>query len=251
MLMKKVFSVKFFGLSFFIITAILLYTTCARTIDTFPQSEGYEYFPLAVGDFRIFDKTDSTIDNSRPNALVSFIKIKEEITEKFIDLAGDTTYRIERYSCAACASPYDPNWKLDSVWTAKLAASATNGIYNRAIRAENNRIFVKLIFPLKNGTSWNGNQLYGTENNKQEYRMGALGKPYLTFPETVTVVQNADTAYNLQKHERRIEVYAKNIGLAYKDNMYWEFDCTNGCVGRKKIIFGKRTVLKLTAFGRR
>ena len=246
--------ISFFSTKWLFVVLLGL-TACAKTAETEPISADYAYFPLTVNDFRIYDVIDSSITFNVGTPVIRHYRIKEEVAEKYIDLAGDTAYRINRFSCVACGSVYDPNWQLDSAWTAKLAFAPGKDTYNRAVRTENNRIFVKLVFPVAEGKTWNGNQLYSLADtlpdNIQTYRMGNVSKPYQNFPQTLLVVQNKDTAYNLQKHEKRIEIYAINVGLALRDDMYWEFDCTNGCFGRKKITQGRRIIYKLTDFGRK
>ena len=71
---------------------------------------------------------------------------EEVVTEKFIDLEGDTVYRIERYSKVDSNASYI----IKDVWTSKLN-------YNNALLTEENEIFTKLIFPLNSNVFWNGN----------------------------------------------------------------------------------------------
>ncbi len=102
------------------------------------------YFPLELNSEKEFLIT-RIIHNSFGKDTNSYF-LKEVVTEKFIDLEGDTVYRIERYSKVDSNASYI----IKDVWTSKLN-------YNNALLTEENEIFTKLIFPLNSNVFWNGN----------------------------------------------------------------------------------------------
>ncbi len=99
---------------------------------------------------------------------------------------------------------------------------------------ENNLRFIKLVCPLREGLIWKGNSFVNSnDNNNLVFLDGWLysyGKPNErqtingnTFIETVSVFQKNDTIGNPNDKKMYAEilfskeVYAKNIGLVYKE----------------------------------
>ena len=145
-------------------------------------------------------------------SIVRSIQSKELIADKFIDLEGDTVYRLERYSKADSNSPY----AIKDVWTTKRN-------HNNALLTEENEIFTKLIFPLNINVFWNGNAF----NNRpyQEYTLESIHAPYqnqlFSFDSSLTVIQSYKL--NLLEYESAKEVYVSSVGLVYKEDIEVKF----------------------------
>ncbi|SDM57353.1 hypothetical protein [Siphonobacter aquaeclarae] len=192
--MKKIYLLLLLGLSIW----------ACRNTGTEPET-GYDYFPLEKGNYVIYDVTQiDYVINQNPDT--SRFQIKERVGDSFTALDGLMSYRIERYR----RESEQQVWAFDSLWTARRAI-------DRAVRTENNVSFVKLIFPARNGQTWNPNIL----NTQDSLRSIILneGEPVTigtqTFDKTLTVqVQNKQTLTDSIIHK---EVYAKTIGLIQSD----------------------------------
>lgn len=174
----------------------------------------YDYYPLQIGQEKEFFVTN-IVHNSFGKDTSTYY-LKEIMTEYNINLEGDTVYKVERY------------WKLDSslsyeikdVWTSKKNLSV-------ACLNEENITYTKLIFPLSLNIYWNGNAY----NNLgyQEYFVESLNVPFKInnqiFDSTVTVIQNYKS--NLLEFENAKEIYAKGIGLIYKEDVQVEINSGN------------------------
>ncbi|MBC7921789.1 MAG: hypothetical protein H7Z75_11970 [Ferruginibacter sp.] len=222
----------------------LLVSACSKVAEPLPNPLGYEYFPLEAGQFTIYDLTDVTYSLAQP-PLTQRYQIKEVVRDTFTSLAGQASYRIERFARVQSGDA----WELDSVWTALRTTT-------RAVKTENNVSFVKVVFPLREGLKWNGNALNG--RREDGYQIKQLGKRFtlegVSFDETLTVYQGLDTTASLVDQDKRIEVYARNIGLIYQERVLVNF-CYNdeppdACLGQGRIDYGTKRIQRIIGYGK-
>ena len=222
----------------------LLASACSKLADSPPNPLGYGYFPLEVGQFTVYDLTDVTYSLAQPPVMQHY-QVKEVVRDTFTNLAGQVSYRVERFTRV---QPGDA-WALDSVWTALRTTT-------QAVKTENNVSFVKVIFPPREGLRWNGNALNGRE--KDEYQIKRLGKRFtledVSFDETLTIHQGRDTTANLVGQDKRIEVYARDIGLVYQERVSVNFcynpDPPDPCLGQGRIDYGARRIQRIIGYGK-
>ena len=193
-------------------------TGCKDTVEVLPDS-GTDYYPVAVGNFWVYavaDTTWSLASQSTPSVrTASAFQFKETITETLTDAAGQKAYRLIR---AKRLTPADA-WRNDSVFI--LSANSQFVALNR-----NNARTLELIFPVKEGRSWNFNAFNNSSNDiitdetRQYSRIGqpftsraVAGNPATTYPATITT-ENTGTAAenNLIKIINYQQVFAKKIG---------------------------------------
>lgn len=192
---------------FFILLITGLVFSCSKdSIDPDDLSVGKEYYPLQIGAWLEYDVFWAKLQSSGKDTLR--YRLREEVTETFTS-EGETFYRLERFYLYNQAD----GWELDSVWTARSTP-------HQAIKRENNKDFVKFTFPVKNGKKWDGNVL--NTSNQDEYTMEKLRFPFQAydttpaFDNTLTVIQG--DFVSLVDVDKRREVYAKDIGLVYKES---------------------------------
>ena len=95
-----------------------------------------DYFPIEIQKEKNFLVTN-IIHNSFGKDTSSYY-LKEIITESFIDLEGDTAYRIQRYWRTDTTQTYE----IKDVWVVKKSENSIQQL-------EENIRFTKLIFPIK------------------------------------------------------------------------------------------------------
>lgn len=181
----------------------------------------YAYYPLDTGKFWIY-QVDSIIYNETFANDTASWQVMEKITDTFYDLEDRLNYIIER------SRRPDSNaaWEIINVWQ-------IGNIDGRVEKVENNLRFIKLVTPLLKGQSWDGNAYLGGlddlpfdyECNRLSYYEGwnysyaSVDAPFtmngITFPETVTVIQEGDS--NLIWFDYAKEIYARDIGLIKKE----------------------------------
>lgn len=189
--------------SFLVVSTV---TSCKKEKEP-PVDFKYEYFPVRVGQYSIYE-VDSTVYDNFSDSIYNYIyQIKEIYESEYYDNQNRLTYRIVRYYRKTASD----DWQVQHVW-------AVNRTNLTAERVENNIRTVNLRFPVKNGLMWNAN-VYNS-NGEQNFEISNLDIPYLlgsqTYDTTLTLVQQADTG-NLISYKYKFEIYAKNVGLVYKE----------------------------------
>ncbi|NQZ78927.1 MAG: hypothetical protein HRT61_22840 [Ekhidna sp.] len=188
---------------------------CNEEKEIGPEVLGYDFYPLELGQYRIYDVEEIKY-------LVSgFDTANFQLRETIFDSMQSTnqvTYLLRR---DIRNSPSE-EWVSDSVWT---VSNRTNYL---AI-TENNVPFIKLTFPTNIGRTWDGNSL----NSK-----GELTYYYETVQESlIDSIQSSDhirvviedVEENVTGVDLRSEVYVRGIGLVEKDYLTQEKCTASGC----------------------
>lgn len=173
------------------------------TIELDPDALGHRYFPLEVKGFRIYEVSETRYLNDQ--ATTTSYQVRERVDTVYSDLANEQVYRIVRSRRENGSRP----WVDDSVIVVSRSLS------DLRVTRHNVKV-VQLIFPVRNGKSWNPNAF--NTAGPHEFTYQAVGLPYTVddrvFNKTVTVVQG-DVSNLIQLDERK-EVYAEDIGLVYR-----------------------------------
>ena len=206
--------------------------------DCAPAATGAEFFPLKEGAFVEYEVQEQAFALGQA-AVVRSYQWKELIAEKYQDITGQTAYRIVRFRRANDTQ----RWQADSTITLRL------GI-DQAVRNENGRDYVKMLFPVYEKATWNGNVYNNLGEDK--YELKNVGKPFKvgtqSFERTATVIQQNDST--LVDQNRRIEVYAADVGLVYRESINLQF-CSSSpaCVGKGQVDFGLRQYVRFKRAG--
>lgn len=204
---------------------------CQNKSEPAPET-GSAYYPVAVGNFWVYAVADTTwspvggsgaqFTPSVPTA--SAYQFKETIKEVFIDAAGQTAYRMVRAKLLPPATTY----LEDSVFV--LTANPQLVALNR-----NNTRTLELIFPMREGRSWNLNAFNNSFNDtitaetRQYSQVGQpfttmvlAGNPAKTYPRTTTTTNTGMAAENnLLKRLNYQQVFANGIGPVFRRRGYF------------------------------
>jgi len=179
---------------------------------------GYDYFPSEIGKYVVYE-VDSVWQDDIIGPIgagqVSYL-LHEQNESVFVDEAGRDAIRVERVTTST--SPMRIR-----VWSRVRTASF-------AEQQEENVIFIKHNFPIREGKQWQGfdrttpgsvRQYFAHENipGNWEFTYQNVDMPYtigsLTFDSTVTVIQiDRPTIASVSIHSK--EVYAKHVGLIHR-----------------------------------
>jgi hypothetical protein len=234
------------GSGVFLVLFLVIFS-CTETDQVLPDS-GLDYFPLQVGNYSIYEVNETTILQSVTTE-VSY-ELKVTVSDSTINEKGEITYIIYREKRS---SPMD-TWESYDTWSAKV-------INHRLIQNESNINFVKLIFPPSLDLSWDGNQYNNLpynggieifyDGNDRPYFISELDKSItlttgFSSDNALTVVQS-DYDDVITGRDQRKEVYAKGVGLIYKEiNQF--IKCTSSiCSGDRSYIF----IQSLKEYGKR
>lgn len=185
-----------------------LFWQCSETKEISPEESGTNYFPLQTGTYWIY-QVEGAVYNYADDSIGFSYLLKESVIDSFQNLESGISYIIDRQK------KYNENdpWETDSIWTARIDGQT-------AVRVEHNVPVVSLTFPLEEHKTWDGNKLNG--KSADEFEMINVGTSFSgsfeSYVPTVTVIQEyfPDPIVN---YISRKEVYCKNKGLIYKENI--------------------------------
>jgi hypothetical protein len=221
---------------------------CKNETEAVPD-QSQEYYPLAVGSYRIYDVVDSTFNANVPR--VNRFQFKEEVaTEQTADATGRLVYQIIRSRRTTAADA----WKVDSVIT--VSTSQRN-----VLELRNNTRRVELVFPVNEGKQWDSNAFntlsledlqpdalanrdYEVLNRSylrvgQSFTINSNGKSY-SYPNTVTTLNdlsNARTGVNAYYYTVLRNVYAQGVGPVYRARRRFIYCQTGNCTPNPAYIY--------------
>ena len=233
----------------FVIIVLFSLMSCETSPELIADT-GLEYFPLKVGAYQIYSVDETQISQAIEQKFS--YELRYQVLDSSVNLEGGYSYTIERQK------RQNPNlpWKILDAWTSRVAD-------RQAIVKEGNTSYVKITFPAMDGLEWDGNSfndLGGDQScgeNKDRpcdaYSIESLGKEFvvadrMTFPETLTIVQS-ESMDLIVKQDVRKEVYAKGIGLIYKESVILEYCSTNDCKGDQKVDKGLKYKQVIKEYG--
>lgn len=229
MLMKKFIAVAFLVVSAF------SFSGCDSTNETLDVAPIADYYPLQVGSTLLY-RLDSTVLAPFGTALVvRSYQAKDSVESTFTDNQGRQAYRIFRLiRDLAGTQP----WRFASTYVATPTQNSMEYV-------DNNLRYIKLVSPLRNAYTFKAHTYIDTKSTSStvnyldewEYEYGNVGESYTigtkTYPNTITVYQHDETTppgpFNPNNYQQRnygIEVYAKGVGLIYKEFLHWTYQVT-------------------------
>lgn len=222
------------GCSLIFLLLMMALISCKKQ-DTYSSEPLSDYYPLAIGKSYLY-RLDSTILAPFGTALITKSYFaKDTIESTFFDNQGRLSYVIYRF--VSDISGTQP-WQFASTYV----ATPTNEWIEYV---DNNLRFIKLHSPISENYSWKAHSFIDTKSlntpvpylDEWEYQYQDLGSSYdvlnKTFDSTVTVFQQDETTppgpfdpNNYQQKNYGVEVYAKGVGLIYKDFLHWTWQTT-------------------------
>ena len=229
------------GLAIVFCISILL-SGCSSSNEV--QISDQSYFPLRVGDFRIYQVNATGILRLKCNddgETLKIYQLKELISDSVKNVEGGYTYTIHHYTRPDSTHA----WVDLETWTAR-----TNS--NQVVVNESNIPYVKFIFPLVEKTVWNINSY---NSLRKDY--DTLRNLHQSFVLTNgNIVQNTfsarrDSVDLILYYYKRKEVYAASIGLIYKEDTQLQyFDNSDfSCYGHQVAKSGSTYVQSLISYG--
>ena len=208
---------------------ILIIASCKKESENLLYPKANEYYPLQIGKMFIY-RCDSTVPCCFNASLITkSYQAMDTVESTFTDNSGRVSYRIYRYLRDTAET---------QPWRFAYTIVATPTIDQIEYQEENFR-FIKLHNPVKNDFSWNGNSYINTSISENlyldnwNYSYQKVNESYATkgikYDSTATVLQIDDFSpegpfdpnLSYQQRNYSVEVYAKGIGLVYKDFLHW------------------------------
>ncbi len=213
--------------------------SCKKESAAVPFATLAGYYPLQVGNAYTY-RLDSTIYLSFGTIVstVSYLA-KDSIVSTYSDNTGRTAYLVYRYL-------------TDTLKKGALAYNASYYVVPTSHTVEvtdaNNLHFINLALPVAAGTTWLGNAYIDTKSftsdlaymDNWSYTYQNINMPYTvlkgTIDSTITVtgineIRPDDSPFDQQYFKQRDyseEVYAKGVGLVYKEMIHWVWQPSDG-----------------------
>ncbi len=180
-----------------------LLSSCSEKVDYAPIDFGYDYAPLDVGSYLVY-QVDSIYYDDFANTIDTFrFQLKEVIDSSYTLLDGQQGFRLERFKRGSSTD----SWRISDVWFVYRTDQ-------RFVRVEENQPIVKLVFPIKLSTEWNINAQNTNDSIAAEVTeiLPNYSLNQLVLPQSATVtIQDEE---NLIERKLNTEIYTRGIGLS-------------------------------------
>lgn len=215
-----------------VLMGIGLFSSCKKEKEDLSGIEkGNAYLPFEIGKYVVYD-VDSTIwDDFLKAEIHHTSQMRYNVVDTFTS-EGKLSYVINILYRPTTIDSWVPN---DVVY-----ATVTD---DKVVFTQKNLKYIKMVFPVQDGKTWDGNAMIPMnnganaefDNDKWIYTYANLNQQFdpgnNLYEHTVTVNEiddqlndpEADSLSYAYKNYSQ-EKYAYNVGLIYKERIYWVFE---------------------------
>ena len=198
----------------------------------------YEYFPLEVGRFAVYDVKEEVYSTGQANPVIKTWQEKDKVENVSEDDGGIFTYTFSR-STRNNATEY---------WT-KAKEYKVHRHPDKILTNIDNQTFFSMVFPVDTRISWNGNTYNNRDAENYHYEdvnmPGSVGAQ--TFDRTLRVVERNDSS--VINRYIGIKQYGLGIGLISDHQTSFEYCQDDACIGSGKIDSGVRKARTIVEHG--
>lgn len=228
-----------------VIPLFLSFSSCKREADAFSVVPVTDYYPLQPGRYIVYQLDSTVFTNFETTKEVHSYQVKDIVDDQITDNQGRPAFRVRRMIRDVDGTQ---PWR-------DLITFLVTPLPNAVEYVENNLRFIKLTSPVRENYFWQGNSYIHADGDLDymkswEYNYVNVGQPYLvgdkTVENTVTVLQSDEKIgdpvlypNNLASVNYSVEVYGKDIGLIYKDFMYWLYQKNNTLGNCRVVVAGQ------------
>jgi hypothetical protein len=218
--------------------AIIILNSCTKPLDADPNpQDSYRYFPIEVGDFKLYQKVTYSYAVGQKEKIDSVL-VRETVKSKTLS-NSDIYYVIEREA----KGKNDLFFKAEAVYQV-----ITNP--KQVVVGERNIYKILLHYPIYEGATWNINEINGDDEQEVEVikNDNSLPKKLITDKNIIKVL--GDSTNNAITFLVNQNLFAKDIGLIFKEQTYIEYCQDDNCIGKGIIESGKREFWTLLEAGK-
>ena len=221
-----------------VVFIVSMFFSCSdESIVLAPRDFGYEYYPVELGNYWIYQMDSVVVLNGGQETIPSTSFLKEELTDLFINEIGDTAYVL------TISKSDDLNGNFNVTDRYRLEATGS-----RLTRFEENLGFIKLFFPIEEGVEIDANlfdHLIKVNVAQQEMQPFKEWMFKVKDNRLDTTINNVayDNLAKIQQadHENDLEIrkstefYAPDIGLVRREQTILDDQCGTACLNQEWI----------------
>jgi hypothetical protein len=228
-LRKTSLSVKHF-LNYLIGIVAVAVVSCDPSDESSPVEK--DFYPLQKGWYQLYQVEEITYELNVPETLA--YELKTVVVDSFRNSEGVYTYVIHRSK----RPEGETSWTYTDTWSAVLDRK-------ELVVSEGNVPFVKLRFPAEQGKQWDGNtynNIIDPSNEHEDlYTIDEAGNSLMVgdqeFGEYARVTQEDNQEF-IVFFDKRLETYARDIGLIYKETHQLHYCTQDDCLGQQIVEQG-------------
>lgn len=215
---------------------LFLFLLSCNTLEENPIDLDLDYQPLKIGNYWEYQGVETLYYGESDFETWTFY-YRDQIVLDYFNEEGEQVFLVQRQR-----SIDQENWEQEINFTYSLRNSAL-------LKNFNNHTTVALIFPPKNGISWNANIFNGQPRNlyrievEDNYSLGDLSTDL-----AVKVIQSEEDDL-ITLRDQRYEVYLKGVGMAESYYEVLTYCSRNDCLGKQIIDSGRFVRLELIKHG--
>lgn len=215
------------------IPALLGLQRCTKETAKVTTTPVSYYFPLETGRYITYQLDSTVFLNYGSIREIHSYQVKDIVDAEITDNLGRPSYRIRRMiRDAEGQKPWEDN-----------AAFMVTPLENSIEVVENNLRYIKLVNPVREWYAWKGNAYIEAADQLNylaywDYTYANVEQPFtadgLNVASSITVNQEDYSIGDPEAFPNNIaakifsrEVYGKDIGLIYKDFIYWQYERTH------------------------
>ena len=229
--------------------AVFILLVSCQSQESLPKFTGKEYVPLIEGTYWEYAVTTTTISpvGGQTNELT---EVRVEVAEVKSE-NGETTCVLHRYVRPQGTATY----VSEETWSVETDEF-------KYIQQEGNVPYVRIQFPVAEGKTWNGNA-FNTQGGTDDcgdgnftcdmFAASQVGKPFelpgvSTYDDTLTIVESDEEDPIIGKDLRKA-IYARNVGLVYREEIHLEYCTVGSCIGQQQVENGTIVRQTLLTYG--
>lgn len=216
---------------------LLIFASCETEVEEVPTDFGFEYQPLEIGLFWIYEVEQTSYFGENDSEDEQFF-YRDLIRTFYLNEAREQVFVITR-----AKSTDRSNWATQFEYTLLRREF-------RLLRTIENQTLVNLVFPPELGKIWDGN-IY-RDMDKDEFEIDSVGNNMMGDASSANIIRvnQEDSDDEITYRDIRYEVFEKGVGMIEKYDEVLTYCSRNECLGDKLIDSGSVVYMKLVEYGK-